>query len=95
MSILQKIFGTKKAKLNKPVSINNCKSVISWGNSFFDLEKRKTVTHKVTDILVNSMSSMVTVIIDDGITVSSVKFSMEHAQEIGFINIEALQNYCK
>ena len=68
--------------------------VISWRNSLFNTTKLKTVTHRISNIYIDE-HSVVSVVIESGITVNTVKFSMEYAQEIGFINLDALKNYCK
>ena len=68
---------------------------IKWGASSFDTKKMQEATHRVTSINVNNQSNMVSIIIQRGLGVDSVQMSMEHAQEIGFINFNALINYCK
>jgi hypothetical protein len=69
-------------------------SVVSWGVKKYDLEEQRIVTHNVTNIVVDSFSSMVKVNIQHGNSVKTIGFSMEHAQAIGFINIKALSVYC-
>lgn len=66
--------------------------VISWGVGFYDPIQDKSVTHNVTNIFIDSHSSMVKVIIEHGIDVKSVNLSIEESQEIGFINIQALKH---
>jgi hypothetical protein len=73
---------------------SSCGCVISWGVGFYDIKEEKDITHNVTNIFVDSFSSMVKVTIEKGLKVYTVDFSMEHAQEIGFINIKALSNFC-
>ena len=73
---------------------HNCGCVISWGVGFYDVKENKDITHNVTNIFVDNFSSMVKVTIQKGLKVYAVDFTMEHAQEIRFINIKALSNYC-
>lgn len=79
-NILKKIFSTD--------------SVISFGIGYYDPKEDKKITHNVTSIRVDSSSSTTTVIIEKGIEVSSITLSMELAEEIGFINVKALKDYC-
>lgn len=94
MKLLKWLFGSRKPTVNKPVIRSRCGCVISWGVGFYDVKEDKDITHNVTSIVVDSSSSMVKVTIQKGVKVYTVNFSMEHAQEIGFINIKALRNYC-
>lgn len=94
MKLLKMVFGSSKPALNKPVVSSSCGCVISWGVGFYDVKEDKDITHNVTNIFVDSFSSMVKVTIQKGLEVYTVNFSMQHAQEIGFINIKALSNYC-
>ena len=89
----------KPNKLRQPAlqqcSISsNCDSVIVWGNKLVDLSTMKDPTHRVTSIYIDIFSGMVKVVIEKGLTVYAVEFSMEHAHQIGFINVKALSNYC-
>lgn len=68
--------------------IQQTKKSICWGIDLFN-------THHVTSIQVDYFSSMVHVVIEKGLDVQKHTFSMEHAQEIGFINFNALLKYCK
>ena len=74
---------------------NKKKVVVAWGVGFYDIKEKKEITHNVTNIYVDSFNSLVNVTIQKGIEVYTVSFSMSHAQEIGFIDIEKLQKYCK
>ena len=94
MKLLKWLFGSRKPALNKPDVSSSCDCVISWGTGFYDIKEDKYVTHKVTNIFIDSFSSMVRVTINKGLKAYNVQFSMQHAQEIGFINIKALSNYC-
>lgn len=78
----------------KPNVSSSCGSVIAWKNQLFDVVTMKNVTHSITAIYIDSFSSMVKVVIEKGLTVYTVKFTMEHAHQIGFINVKALSNYC-
>lgn len=49
--------------------------------------------HYVTWIHADSQSDIVTVVIERGKNVRQVEISMEHAAEIGLINIKALDKY--
>jgi hypothetical protein len=72
---------------------NDC--VIGWGAGSYSVRERRDKTHKVTSIYVDNMSSIIRVVIEKGSEVDVINLSMEHAQEIGFINIKALKPYCK
>ena len=71
------------------------KTIVAWGIGFHDVKEGKDITHNVTNIFIDSFSSMVTVTIEKGLKVNTVNFSMEHAQKIGFIDIKKLKEYCK
>ena len=70
------------------------KKVISFGSKLLTGDGRD-VTHMVTSINVDSWNHMVTVVIEKGLTVDTVEITMEQAQDIGFINLNALEKYCK
>ncbi len=89
-----KLMFARQPRLQQPVVSSSCGCVISWGVGFYDVKEGKDITHNVTNIFIDSFSSMVRVTIEKGLKVYTVNFSMEHAQEIGFINIKALSNYC-
>ena len=94
MKIKRWVTRIKKA-FNKTVVSSNCGCVISWGVGFYDVKEGKDITHNVTNIHIDSFNSMVKINIQKGSTVYTVNFTMEHAQEIGFINIKALSNYAQ
>ena len=75
--------------------IKSNRPVIVWGTTFLNQETMENATHHVTGIYVDSHSSIVTVNIEKGTSVDQIKISMEAAQEIGFINIQALSKFCK
>lgn len=91
---IKNFFKSSKQQCNIPVVSSSCGCVISWGVGFYDVKECKDITHNVTNIFIDRFSSMVEVTIQKGLKVYTVKFTMEHAQEIGFINIKALSNYC-
>lgn len=68
--------------------------VVSFGSKLLSGDGRD-VTHRVTSINVDNWSHMVTVVIERGLTVETVEMSMEKAQAIGFINLNALEKYCR
>ena len=94
MKLLKWLFESRKPALNKPAVSSNCGCVISWGVGFYDIKEGKNITHNVTNIVIDSFNSMLKVTIEKGLKVYTINFTMEHAQEIGFINIKALSNYC-
>jgi hypothetical protein len=67
--------------------------VIEWSGPLFLVEDMDK--HFVTNININPLNSMVDVYIQNAFDVQKHSFSMKHAQEIGFININALLKYCK
>lgn len=94
MKLLKWLFGSRKPALNKPAVSSSSGCVISWGVGFYDIKEGKDITHNVTNIVIDRFNSMVKVTIEKGLKAYTVDFTMEHAQEIGFINIKALSNYC-
>ena len=74
---------------------NKNEVVVAWGVGFYDIKEEKYITHNVTNIFIDSFSSLVNVTFQKGAEVYTVSFSMSHAQEIGFIDIKKLQEYCK
>jgi len=69
--------------------------VIAFGNGLFDVKTFKDITHHVNSIIIDSLNKEITISIEHGIKVYQVKLTMQHAEEIGFINFKALGNYCK
>jgi hypothetical protein len=68
---------------------------ISWRNKKFDSKPvLEDATHVVTNIHVD-FNDMITVVMEKGIEVNRIQLSMEHAEQIGFINLSALSSYCK
>lgn len=75
--------------------MSNKEPVIVYGVGDYSIKEGKDVTHNVTNISVNIFDSTVIAVIEKGIEVSQVKLTMEVAQEIGFINVRALKQFCK
>jgi hypothetical protein len=75
--------------------MNNKEPVIIYGVGCYSIGDGQDVTHNITSIIVDRFDSTVTVVIEKGIEVSQVKLTMEVAQEIGFINVRALKQFCK
>ena len=91
---LLKLKQPRKPILQQCRVSSSCGSVIAWKNQLFDVVTMQNVTHSVTSIYIDSFSSMVRVVIEKGLKVDVVEFTMEHAHQIGFINVKALSNYC-
>ena len=85
---------SKKPLLAQHAVSGSCDAVIVFGGAFFDVKTGKDVTHHVNGIYVNGIDKEVTVFIQHGLRVYQVKMTMEHAEDIGFINVKALSNYC-
>lgn len=69
--------------------------VLNWGVGFLQIKTMKKVTHHVTNIHVDSMSSMLYVIIEQGTKIERIQISMNEAENIGFINFDALKKFIK
>jgi len=69
--------------------------VICYGSATIDVKTMKEVTHHVTFIHVDNFKDTVEFVIQRGLSVDTVKIPMEHAEDIGFINFNALSEYCK
>jgi NADH/NAD ratio-sensing transcriptional regulator Rex len=70
------------------------KPTVVWGVSLFDVDTLKDATHNVTSIHIDRFSNMAKVVIEKGTKVEVLNISMDEAQRIGFININALTGYC-
>lgn len=66
---------------------------IIFGAGLFDIDTLKDIDVRITGIHVDVMNNMVTVIRERGMDVKRITLSMEHAEEIGFINVKALKDY--
>lgn len=71
--------------------------VIAFNNTHFKVSRDKFVTHSVGSIYVDSFAGTVKVAIESKAkgNVEVVTMTMDQAERIGFINIEALKDYCK
>jgi hypothetical protein len=68
--------------------------VIVYGDKWMNKDLKES-THRVTSINIDNRSELVTFIIEKGQNVDQVHLSMETCAELGIINIEKLENYCK
>ena len=55
----------------------------------------KDSTHRVTAINIDNHSGIATFNIERGTTVDQVYLTMEACQDLGIINLEKLEKYCK
>lgn len=69
--------------------------VITYKSKSLDIKTMKPPTHCITSIYIDNFNNFVSVIIQKGLEINSVKITMEKAQEMGFINFNALKDYCK
>ena len=69
--------------------------VINYGVGSVQLNTGKNVTHKVTRIHADLMNDMIKIIYEHGLYVDRNDMSMENAQEIGLINLNALKPFLK
>jgi hypothetical protein len=76
---------------------NKKEPVIVFGIGWYSIKDGKDVTHNVTSVKIDVVNNpqFVTVVIENGIEVNQVSLSKESAQEIGFINVNALKRFCK
>jgi hypothetical protein len=76
---------------------NKKEPIIVFGIGGYSIKDGKYVTHNVTSVKIDVVhnSQFVTVVIESGIEVNEVSLTMESAQEIGFINVNALKRFCK
>lgn len=80
--------------LDAPLVSSSCKKTIVWSNSLFDNKTLKSADIRITGIYINNVDDIVTVNREIGTDVKRITMSMELAKEIGFINLDALSNYC-
>lgn len=83
------LSGLREDNSNSPV-----KQTIVWGQSFMDAKTGEDANVHVTNIHINNMSGNVTAIVETGIDVKAITLTMERAMKIGFINLNALSDYC-
>lgn len=65
-----------------------------WGGALFDTETLKDADVHITGIYIDNADNEVTIIGEIGLDVKRITLTMERAREIGFINLNALSNYC-
>jgi len=70
-------------------------NVLIYKAGFLDLKTMKSPTRIVASINIDNHSGMVRVSIEKGISVDSFSMTMERAQDMGFINIQALNKILK
>ena len=70
------------------------KKVIVWKSQDFQMDTLKDSTHKVTSLHIDNSSGLLTIGIQKGNRVEQVAVTMEQAQQIGFINFNALDRFC-
>jgi hypothetical protein len=68
--------------------------VIVYGNKWVNKDLKDS-THRVTAIHIDNHSAKVTFNIERGTTVDQVHLTMEACQDLGIINLEKLEGYCK
>ena len=68
--------------------------VIVYGNKWMSRDLKDS-THRVTAINVDNHSGIATFNIERGTTVDQVRLTMEACQDLGIINLEKLEKYCK
>lgn len=94
--MFKKLF--KRSKTTAQCAIqnvnNSCDKTIVWGGALFDTETLKDADVHITGIYINNADDIVTIIREVGLDVKRITMSMENARAIGFINLNALNNYC-
>lgn len=68
--------------------------VIVWGVKWFNQDLIEA-THHVTAIYIDNRSDIATFIIEKGVNVEQVKLSMSACEELGIINLQKLEKFCK
>ena len=68
--------------------------VIVYGNKWMSRDLKDS-THRVTAINIDNHSAIATFNIERGTTVDQVHLTMEACQDLGIINLEKLEKYCK
>ena len=69
--------------------------VIIYKDCFFDINKMKDPTHKVTSIHIDNFNEIIEFGITQGVTVNTTRITMQTAIDIGFINLYALERFIK
>ena len=52
-------------------------------------------THNINNIYINMERGNIDFVIQKGMNITTVSITLEHAQDIGFINVDKLEMYCK
>lgn len=90
MKWINKLFNKKEHIVKHNVSVS---SSIIYGNPALPVEDQKNTTN-INSINIDNFMQTVSVTTQKGLRVQVVNMSMENAQDIGFINVDALKNYC-
>lgn len=61
----------------------------------FNIENKKDITHKVTNIKIDIIENSVSLTIEKGTQVEKISLSLQEAKNIGFLNFEALKPFCR
>ena len=61
----------------------------------FNIKNLKDITHRITNISVDVFSNNVSVVIEKGTEVNHVNITLQQAEEMGFLNLEALKPFCR
>jgi hypothetical protein len=69
--------------------------VVVWGQGLMHPKTFKTPTHRINGIYIDSLNSDAVISIQKGIEVNQVKVSIEELQDIGFLDFNKLEKYCK
>ena len=69
--------------------------VVVWGQTLIHPKTGERPTHRISNIHIDSFNSEAVIIIEKGIQVSRLKVSIEELQNIGFLDFDKLEKYCK
>ncbi len=72
----------------------NKNKTILYGDVAFDVKTGKDVDINVTGLYIDNFNQSIRVTIQTGLEVKLINMSMEEAQYIGLININAIKDYC-
>ena len=84
-------YPKKENNIKKDVAMDK---VIVYGNKWMNRDLKDS-THRVTAINIDNHSGIATFNIERGTTVDQVYLTMEACQDLGIINLEKLEKYCK
>lgn len=70
--------------------------VILWKHLSYDINSGKEADYNVNSISINSLTEIVQITIErrGSMEIAFIEMSMSHAKEIGFINLNTLNDYC-